>query len=65
MEKVNFLGFVVSKHGVEVHFEKVQTIREWPTPKKASDTRSFYGLANFYRRLIRDFSSIGALINDL
>ncbi|XP_059289340.1 uncharacterized protein LOC132042847 [Lycium ferocissimum] len=51
VDKVVFLGFVVSANGVEVDEEKVESIRTWPTPKNATDVRSFHGLASFYRRV--------------
>ncbi|XP_048228809.1 uncharacterized protein LOC125369769 [Ricinus communis] len=65
MDKVNFLGFVVSSKGLEVDVEKVKAIREWPTPKNISQVRSFHGLASFYRRFIKDFSSIAAPLNEI
>ncbi|KAL0556218.1 hypothetical protein IC582_004728 [Cucumis melo] len=65
MENENFLGFVVSKHEVEVDLEKVKAIREWPIPKNASGIRSFHGLAGLCKRFIRDFSSIVASLNEL
>src|ERR1700678_2521131 len=37
---------------------KVQTIQDWPEPKKVKDIQSFLGFANFYRRFISDYSDI-------
>ena len=59
-----FLGYVVSSEGIKVDEEKVKAIREWPTPKNANDVRSFHGLASFYRRFIKHFSSIVAPITE-
>ena len=65
MDKVVFLGFMVSSKGVEVDSEKVKAIQEWPTPKSASEVRSFHGLASFYRQFFGDFSTIAAPLNDI
>ncbi|KAJ8767539.1 hypothetical protein K2173_017608 [Erythroxylum novogranatense] len=37
MDKVVYLGFVISAHGVHVDEEKVKAIKDWPTPKCISD----------------------------
>jgi hypothetical protein len=64
-DHVIFLGFIVSSKGVHVDEEKVKAIREWPPPKNVSEVRSFHGLASFYRRFVKDFSTLAAPLNEI
>nr|KYP31501.1 Retrotransposable element Tf2 [Cajanus cajan] len=64
-DQVNFLGFIVGKEGVHVDPEKIKVIQDWPTPKSVGDIRSFHGLASFYRRFVKDFSTLASPLNEL
>src|SRR3954471_11764497 len=65
IDKLVFLGFVVSSKGIEVDTSKIAAIRDWETPKNVGQVRSVHGLSGFYRRFVKDFSTIPCHLNEL
>ena len=60
VDKLVFLGFVVSSKGVHVDESKINAIKTWPQPTNLQQVRSFLGVAGFYHQFVKDFSSIAS-----
>jgi hypothetical protein len=64
-DRVAFLGYVVTPQGIEVDEAKIEAIKSWLIPATLTQLQNFLGLTGFYRRFVRDFSTIAAPLNDL
>ena len=65
LDKVDFLGHVITAEGVAVDPAKVEAVLNWKQPRNVGDIRSFLGLAGYYRRFIEDFSRIARPMTQL
>ena len=54
--ETNYLGFVVNGQGIRPDPNKVQSIRDLPTPTSVRDVRAFIGMCYYFRRIILNFS---------
>lgn len=70
-DKIECLGFFISKSGVHADKKKVQAIVDFPSPdvqpvkSRISALRGFIGAASFYRRFIDQFAKIVAPLHQL
>lgn len=62
---ISFLGYIISADGVAMDEEKVNAVVNWPKPKTVKQLQRFLGFANFYRRFIRNFSSMTAPLTSM
>ncbi|KAI2645887.1 Transposon Tf2-9 polyprotein [Labeo rohita] len=51
---------LIHQEGVAMDERKVEAVLRWPQPQTLKELQCFLGFANFYRRFIRNFSSVAA-----
>ncbi|GJR08368.1 putative reverse transcriptase domain-containing protein [Tanacetum coccineum] len=63
--KVQFLRHVIDSRGINVDPAKIESIKDWASPKTPTEIRQFLGLAGYYRRFIEGFSKIAKSMTKL
>ncbi|GJS45497.1 putative reverse transcriptase domain-containing protein [Tanacetum coccineum] len=63
--KVQFLGHVIDSRGIHVDPAKIESIKDWASPKTPTEIRQFLGLAGYYRRFIEGFLKIAKSMTKL
>nr|GEZ94721.1 putative reverse transcriptase domain-containing protein [Tanacetum cinerariifolium] len=63
--KVQFLGHVIDYRGIHVDPAKIESIKDWESPKTPTEIRQFLGLAGYYQRFIEGFSKIAKSMTKL
>jgi hypothetical protein len=61
MEEIKYLGHLVDAHGTKPDPDKVRILRDWPEvdiKSSINNSRSFLGLATYFRRFIPKYSTL-------
>uniref|UniRef100_A0A3B3H5K4 Gypsy retrotransposon integrase-like protein 1 n=1 Tax=Oryzias latipes TaxID=8090 RepID=A0A3B3H5K4_ORYLA len=65
VDSVSFLGYIIEAGKIRPDPSKIQAVSEWEIPVSRKKLQQFLGFANFYRRFIRNYSSIAAPLTQL
>ena len=65
LNKVAFLGYVVSNERVSVEPQKIEAVTNCPGPKNPTKVRSFLSSVGYYRRFVQNFLKIATPLTNL
>ena len=65
VKKVKWLGFEATAGELLPSDRHIAKVRDWPTPKNSAEIQSFYGLASYHRKFIKDFARIARPIKQV
>nr|GEY64907.1 hypothetical protein [Tanacetum cinerariifolium] len=63
--KVQFLDLVIDSQDIHMDPAKIESIKDWASPKTPTKIRQFLGLAGYYRRFIEGFLKISKSMTKL
>ena len=56
--RIEYLGHILSKDGIETNPKKMEAILNWPRPKTVTQVRRFLGFCNYYCKFIYKLSKL-------
>ena len=65
MEKIKYLGHIISYNKIEMEGEKLQAIAALPYPSNVKQIQTFLGLTGYYRKFIYKYAEITAPLTRL
>lgn len=64
-DSLAFLGFVIDRQGLRTDPNKINSILGTPIPRNTTEVRRLIGILQWYRRFIKDFSTVSEPITSL
>ncbi|GJP60469.1 hypothetical protein CLOP_g17685 [Closterium sp. NIES-67] len=65
LEKLQFLGHLVSAQGVHVDPKKFEAVRTWKTLENVKELQQFLGFANYYNRFVPQYAKLATPLTNL
>lgn len=63
--QVTYLGHLITSEGIRTDPSKNESIKKYPAPSNADETRCFVAFCNYYRRFIKNFADLAKPLNNL
>jgi hypothetical protein len=63
--ELRYLGHIINRDGIHTDPAKISAITQWPTPTTVRKIRQFIGMASWYRRFVKNFSTLSAPLTRL
>lgn len=63
--EMKYFGYCVNAHGIRPSDENIESILNYPIPRKVKEVHRFIGLASYFRRFVPNFSLLARPLHQL